>query len=40
MVWAFEIPKPALGDRPPPTRPNFLVFSKEFYQLGNKNSNI
>jgi hypothetical protein len=37
---AFETSKPTLKDTSPPIRPHLLIFLKQFYQVGNKDSNI
>lgn len=37
---ASEISKPTPSDRPFPLNPDLLVFSKQFYQLRNKYSNM
>lgn len=31
MIWDFEISKPALSDTPPPSRPQLLIFPKQFH---------
>jgi hypothetical protein len=33
MAWTSETSKPTLSDTPPPRRPNFLIFPKQFHQL-------